>query len=151
MNRSKVVNRRRTLLIPLGSLGALSSIRLLASDAVRAEIGKAAPPFRVPDTENRQRQLPEFAGRAIVLEWTSPSCPFVRAQYQSGIMQELQRKAAGQGAAWLSVLSTHPSRRDYLPPDKASAFHKGRRRRRQGDDGSEGGARIAQLHPRSVG
>jgi hypothetical protein len=41
-------------------------------------------------------------------------------------MQELQRKAAGQGAAWLSVLSTHPSRRDYLPPEKASAFHRGR-------------------------
>lgn len=126
MKPSEVDNRRRALLITLGSLGALSSIRVLASDAVRAEVGKAAPPFRVLDTENRHRQVSEFAGRAVVLEWTSPSCPFVRAQYQSGVMQELQHKAAGQGGAWLSVLSTHASRRDYLPPEKAAAFHRGR-------------------------
>ena len=41
-------------------------------------------------------------------------------------MQELQRTAVKQGAAWLSVLSTHPSRRDYLVPEKALAVHKGR-------------------------
>jgi len=62
----------------------------------------------------------------VVLEWTSASCPFVRAQYESGVMPELQRWAASQGIAWLSILSTHPSRRDYLPPDKADALHRGR-------------------------
>ena len=34
--------------------------------------------------------------------------------------------AAQQGAVWLTVLSTHPSRRDYLSPQKASALHLGR-------------------------
>jgi hypothetical protein len=41
-------------------------------------------------------------------------------------MQELQRMATKQGMVWLSVLSTHPSRRDYLLPEKAAAFHRGR-------------------------
>jgi peroxiredoxin len=110
------------MVMTLGSLGLLSVIRPLAA----VEVSRPAPRFKVPDAENRMRELSEFAGRNVVLEWTSPSCPFVHAQYQSGVMQELQRTALKQGAAWLSVLSTHPSRRDYLPPEKALAFHKGR-------------------------
>src|SRR5688572_26082899 len=110
----------------LASLGALSSVRLLAAAEGSASVGKPAPRFKVTDAENRVRQLSDFAGKAVVLEWTSPSCPFVRAQYQSGLMQELQRAATKQGVAWLSILSTHPSRRDYLPPEKALALHRGR-------------------------
>lgn len=71
----------------------------------------------------RKRRLSEFNGKTVVLEWTAASCPFVRAQYESGVMPELQRWAAAQGIVWLSVISTHPSRRDYLPPDKAEAMH----------------------------
>lgn len=93
----------------------------------QASLGKPAPAFRVPDAEGRDRQLAEFERRAVVLEWTSPSCPFVRAQYDSGVMQELQGLAAKQGTVWLTVLSTHPSRRDYLPADKAAAFHRRRK------------------------
>ena len=116
---------------PLNAIAGLIAFVVLslgtpatAQEAV--EVGKPAPGFKVSDAEGRVRQLPEFAGKPVVLEWTSPSCPFVRAQYQSGVMQELQKMAAQQGAVWLTVLSTHPSRRDYLPPEKASAFHRGR-------------------------
>lgn len=76
--------------------------------------------------ERDRRRLSEFKGKTVVLEWTSPSCPFVHAQYQSAVMPELQRWAAAQGIVWLSVLSTHPSRRDYLPADKAEALHRTR-------------------------
>jgi hypothetical protein len=74
----------------------------------------------------RKRRLSDFKGKTVVLEWTSASCPFVRAQYESGVMPELQKWAASQGIMWLSVISTHPSRRDYLPPDKADAMHRSR-------------------------
>ena len=74
----------------------------------------------------QKRRLSEFQGKTVVLEWTSPSCPFVRAQYESGVMQELQRWAAAQGVVWLSILSTHPSRRDYLPADKAEVLNRNR-------------------------
>ena len=89
-------------------------------------LGAAAPAFEVPDARMRKRTLAEFKGKTVVLEWTSASCPFVRAQYESGVMPELQRRAAQQGIVWLSVISTHPSRRDYLAPDKADAMHRNR-------------------------
>jgi peroxiredoxin len=120
------MKHRRAILIALGSFGALAWARIPLASSGSAQIGKPAPRFSVPDSENRVRQLSEFSGRTVVLEWTSPSCPFARAQYQSGVMQELQRLATKQGMVWLTVLSAHPSRRDYLPPEKASAFHRGR-------------------------
>ena len=109
---------RRQFAIFAAALGGLQSIRLLAAER--------APDFEVPDTRMRKRRLSEFKGKTVVLEWTAASCPFVRAQYESGVMPELQRWAAQQAVVWLSVLSTHPSRRDYLPPDKAEALHRSR-------------------------
>lgn len=109
------MNRRHVLFL---AAGALSGLHVFAANP--------APAFEVLDTRMRKRTLSEFKGKTVVLEWTSASCPFVRAQYESGVMPELQRWAASQGIVWLSVLSTHPSRRDYLPPDKADALHRGR-------------------------
>lgn len=114
------MNRRRLLILAAGMLGGFHSVRLFA------QIDKPAPQFEVLDSSMQKRRLSEFKGKTVVLEWTSPSCPFVRAQYQSGVMPELQRWAATRGVVWLSILSTHPSRRDYLPPDKAEALHRNR-------------------------
>jgi peroxiredoxin len=118
--------KRRTLILAAGVLGGVGALRFVAASQGGAQPGKPAPNFETPDTANRKRTLSEFAGKALVLEWTSPSCPFVGAQYQSGVMQELQRWANANGIAWLSILSTHPSRRDYLPPDKAEALNRKR-------------------------
>lgn len=115
------MDRRQLLVLAAGMLGGLGPTRLFAST-----IGQPAPQFEAIDSGMRKRRLPEFKGKTVVLEWTSPSCPFVRAQYQSAVMPELQRWAAAQGIVWLSVLSTHPSRRDYLPADKAAALHRTR-------------------------
>jgi peroxiredoxin len=109
------MNRCHFLIV---AAGALSGLPALAATP--------APQFEVPDAQMRKRQLSEFKGKTVVLEWTSASCPFVRAQYESGVMPELQKWAASQGIVWLSVISTHPSRRDYLPPDKADALHRAR-------------------------
>jgi peroxiredoxin len=87
---------------------------------------KAAPYFEAVDAQGRKVALADFKGKTVVLEWTSRSCPFVRAQYDSGVMQELQRWSTGQGVVWLSVLSTHPSRRDYLNPHEAERMQRER-------------------------
>ena len=107
------MNRRHFLMV---AAGALSGVPALAASP--------APQFEVADAQMRKRRLSEFKGKTVVLEWTSASCPFVRAQYESGVMPELQKWAASQGIVWLSVISTHPSRRDYLPPDRADAMHR---------------------------
>jgi len=90
--------------------------------ATESVVGKEALPFSTLDANGQNRTLDEFKGRVVVLEWTSPSCPFVRAQYASGKMQELQSWAKAAGVVWLSVLSTNPARGDYLKPQQALAF-----------------------------
>lgn len=109
------MNRRHFLILATGALSGLP-----------APAATPAPQFEVTDTQMRKRRLSDFKGKTVVLEWTSASCPFVRAQYEGGVMPELQKWAASQGIVWLSVISTHPSRRDYLPPDKADALHRAR-------------------------
>ncbi len=54
------------------------------------------------DASKAKRTLAEFKGKTVVLEWTSPSCPFAKAQYDSGRMQELQKWSAKNGIVWLS-------------------------------------------------
>ncbi len=105
---------------------ALPNFAIGADVDMHALVGKPAPQFVVTDSQGRKRQLSEFKGKAVVLEWTSPSCPFVKAQYQSGVMQEIQKAATAQGIVWLTILSTHPTRSDYLVADKAEAFDRGR-------------------------
>ena len=118
------MKRRETLLAMGGALTGMSVLGI--ADAATSE-GKTAAPFAADDTAGKRRTLDEFNGKIVVLEWTSPSCPFVRAQYASGKMQELQGWAKVQGVVWLSVLSTHPARSDYLAPQKAAAFNQGRK------------------------
>lgn len=111
---------RRSLILAAGAVGGLGALRAFA-----IEPGKRAPDFEALDTANKKRRLAEFKGKTVVLEWTSPSCPYVRAQY-GGAMQEAQAWATKQGVVWLSILSTHPSRRDWLAPDKAGAMNRSR-------------------------
>jgi peroxiredoxin len=92
----------------------------------QAAVGRPAPAFETIDSSKRVRSLAEFEGKLVVLEWTSPSCPFAKAQYVSGRMPELQKWAEQHGVIWLTMLSSHPSRSDYLEPEKAEAFNRGR-------------------------
>lgn len=112
--RSVTLTGVMTLLLGRGALAA------------GAAIGAPAPAFDVVDARGTVRSLSEFAGRTIVLEWTSPSCPFVRAQYESGAMQALQTESAKRGLVWLSVLSTNKSRRDYLAGPQAENLNRTR-------------------------
>jgi peroxiredoxin len=91
-----------------------------------AEVGHPAPPFDVADAAGRHRMLAAWRGKPIVLEWSSPTCPFAAAQYLSGRMQGLQHWAREHGVVWLTVLSSHPSRSDYLDGPAASAWDRGR-------------------------
>jgi hypothetical protein len=110
----------------LGSMTIAAFFSGAPGAAAEVTVGKPAPDFAVADTQGRVRKLSEFRGKTVVLEWTASSCPFVTAQYQSGNMPALQRWAAERNIVWLSVVSTHPSRRDYLEPAKAEAFEAAR-------------------------
>jgi peroxiredoxin len=120
------MSRRVFLLTGAAAAAGLSNWVLADEPRAAAKLGKAAPAFDVADTAGRHHTLAELKGKVGVLEWTSSSCPYAAAQYRSGRMPELQRWAIGKGAVWLTVLSTHPSRTDYLAPAQADLFNQQR-------------------------
>ena len=96
----------RVRLLPLAFVFA-------AATAAAALVGTAAPPFAVADATGKTVQLSDFKGKFVVLEWTNPECPFVRAQYGGEAMQALQKDAAARDVVWLSVNSTNASSSEY--------------------------------------
>jgi hypothetical protein len=93
----------------LGGFAYASAVELQ-----RVNIGAAAPSFVAKGADGRQHNLKDYAGKLVVLEWTSPVCPFTAVKYQNGTMQALQRYAAAHGVVWLSIDTSAPGRAGYL-------------------------------------
>ena len=85
------------------------------------DAGARAPAFSAAGADGRRHALTDFTGRIVVLEWTSPVCPYTAARYRNGAIQALQRKALSLGAAWLSIDTAGPGRPGYLTPAAARA------------------------------
>ena len=96
-------------------------LALAAAGAPAAKPGEAAPAFSVKDTKGATRQLSDFKGKYVVLEWTNPGCPFVQKHYQSGNMQKLQKELTAKGVIWLTVNSAGPGRGGYEGAEKWNA------------------------------
>src|SRR5215207_3053720 len=106
--------------------GALVAAPWLASaafsvQAATATVGQAAPGFSAPDTTGKTRNLSDYKGKLVVLEWTNPGCPFVRKHY-SGNMQALQREFTAKGVVWLSINSTEAESGDYMAPAQLAGW-----------------------------
>jgi hypothetical protein len=85
------------------------------------DIGQTAPGFSALGADGKRHSLSDYAGKVVVLEWTSPACQFTAAKYKSGTMQALQRRAAKDGFVWLSVDTGRPGKPSYLTPAQARA------------------------------
>ncbi|MFZ4381957.1 MAG: redoxin domain-containing protein [Sandarakinorhabdus sp.] len=97
-------------------------IATLAAPTLAAPInGVAAPDFTARDADGRQVKLSDFRGKTVVLEWTNSGCPFVRAHYDSGTMQQRQREARAAGVVWLSVNSGAPGKQGHVTGPGAKA------------------------------
>ncbi len=92
-----------------------------AEPLARVEIGAPAPGFTAQGSDGREHQLSDYAGKVVVLEWTSPVCPYTAIKYKAGLMQALQRRAARDGAAWIAIDTAGPDRAGYLTPAAARA------------------------------
>lgn len=93
-------------------IAAFMAVLLLAASPARAAaiIGETAPDFSADGASGKTVKLSDYKGKIVVLEWTSSECPFVHKWYDSGTMQKLQKKAAGEGIVWLSVNSSAPGK-----------------------------------------
>lgn len=72
----------------------------------QAVVGQSAPDFSLTDTKGQVRQLTDFKGQYVVLEWLNHDCPFVKKHYGSGNMQSLQKEYTAKKVAWLSINSS---------------------------------------------
>jgi len=90
-----------------------AALALAASAAWAVNAGSSAPDFSVADANGKTVKLADYKGRFVVLEWTNPECPFVRAQYGAETMQALQKEAGGKDVVWLSVNSTNQASGEY--------------------------------------
>jgi peroxiredoxin len=101
----------------------LLAVGLVLSVAWAAKVGEKAPPFKAKDTYGKVRQLSDYPGKFVVLEWNNPHCPFVQSQYK-GKMQRLQQVWGKKGVAWFAVLSTSPTKDSYLKPKAVNEYAK---------------------------
>ena len=85
------------------------------------EPGAPAPDFTAPGADGRIHHLSDYAGRVVVLEWTSPVCPYTALKYRDGEMQTLQRRARAEGVAWITIDTAAPGRPGYLTPQAMQA------------------------------
>ncbi len=84
-----------------------------------AVVGQPAPEFRATTCTGNSLQLSDYRGKYVVLEWLNHDCPFVRAQYEPGKMQALQKQWTSQGVVWLSICSSAEGKQGYLTPEAA--------------------------------
>lgn len=96
-------------------LAAFAAIAMSAASAWAVPvIGQKAPAFTAVDSNGVKRSLGDYKGRIVVLEWTNNGCPYVRKHYGSGNMQKVQADLTGQGAVWLSIISSAPGKQGFV-------------------------------------
>lgn len=87
-----------------GALGLVVAGLLVAPTvAAKAELGKTAPSFTLPDLYGNNISLDAFKGKTIVLEWFNPGCPFVQAAHEKKVTQKLIAEYASKGVIWLAI------------------------------------------------
>ncbi len=87
-------------------------------------IGKAAPDFTLTDSNGKVRNLHDFKGKIVVLEWFNQGCPFVKKHYDSGNMQKLQKEFTGKGVIWLSICSSAEGKQGFASGSEYNALFK---------------------------
>jgi len=97
---------------------------LVAGSAFALNAGTAAPDFNVADASGKNVKLSDYKGKYVVLEWTNPDCPFVRAQYGADAMQAVQKEAKGKEVVWLTINSTNKNNSEFKTGAQMSEWMK---------------------------
>jgi peroxiredoxin len=104
---------------------AASAVLCATLGTARADepaVGQPAPAFSAADSQGHTRQLKDYRGKTVVLEWTNAECPYTKKHYTSGNMQSLQELARERGVVWLSVISSAPGKQGYVNGAGADAL-----------------------------
>jgi peroxiredoxin len=102
------------------------SLALAAGAALAAAAGSIAPDFAITDTSGKSVMLSDYKGKFVVLEWTNPDCPFVKAQYGADAMQAMQKEWGAADVVWLTINSTSQNHSEYKSAAQMNAWIKDR-------------------------
>jgi alkyl hydroperoxide reductase subunit AhpC len=105
-------------------LCGLAVATLLAGLCYAQKVGAPAPDFKATDSNGRMRQLSEYRGKYVVLEWHNNGCPFTRKHYESGNMQRLQKEWTSRGAIWFTVISSATGQQGYVTAAQENEYLK---------------------------
>jgi alkyl hydroperoxide reductase subunit AhpC len=105
-------------------LCGLAFATLLAGLCYAQKVGAPAPDFKATDSNGRMRQLSEYRGKYVVLEWHNNGCPFTRKHYESGNMQRLQKEWTSRGAIWFTVISSATGQQGYVTAAQENEYLK---------------------------
>jgi hypothetical protein len=67
-------------------------------------LGTKAPDFQGRDLQGKRQQLSDYAGKIVVLEWSSPECPYSRRYYHNGTLDSLYDYAKQNGIIWINIV-----------------------------------------------
>ena len=84
----------------------ISLIVALISLQVFADVGPGSPAlnFTLQDKDGKDITLGDYFGKIIILEWRAPNCSYVKKHYDSGNMQNLQKKYTfNSDIVWLTI------------------------------------------------
>jgi peroxiredoxin len=93
----------------------------LGSLGFAAKVGELAPSFSAQGADGSMHALSEFGGKYVVLEWHNKDCPFVKKQYSTHNMQDLQKKWKAKGVVWLSIVSSAKGEQGFEDAKTANA------------------------------
>jgi alkyl hydroperoxide reductase subunit AhpC len=102
----------------------LALATLLAGLCYGQKVGAPAPDFKATDSNGRMRQLSEYRGKYVVLEWHNNGCPFTRKHYESGNMQRLQKEWTSRGVIWFTVISSAVGQQGYVTAEQENEYLK---------------------------
>lgn len=104
---------RTTMKLALAAL--FVSTAALAAPEPSATVGNTAPNIKTLDAiSGKEFDLNSLKGKPVVLEWNNFGCPFVKKHYDSGNMQDLQKAAIADGAAWVVINSSAEGKEGHL-------------------------------------
>jgi len=100
----------------------VTAIALIAATASAQKVGAPAPDFSGTDSHGTPKTLSQYRGKYVVLEWHNQGCPFVKAQYNSGNMQALQKEWTGKDVVWLMVESSAQGHEGYVTAAEENSY-----------------------------
>lgn len=71
---------------------------------IKAELNEKVPEFSLPDLHGTLKNIAQFRGKIVVLEWFNPDCPFVSYAHLDGPLRDMAATQTDQ-VVWLGINS----------------------------------------------